>query len=195
MELIVNAQKTASELAQAEEELLELRRKVLSLRKKQSAQSVEDYVLADTDGKEVHLSSLFGDKQDLMLIHNMGKSCPYCTLWADGINGVYQHLQDRAALALVSPDPPETVKQFCQGRDWKFAVYSNNGGPFTSAMGYEDEKGNPHPGMSTFHRDDGGNISRISHTPFGPGDEFCAVWHMLDMLKDGPADWQPKYKY
>lgn len=186
---------TASELVQAEKELLELRRKLISLRKNQPPQSVEDYILADTDGTEVPLSSLFGNSQDLILIHNMGQSCPYCTLWADGFNGVYQHLQDRAALALVSPDSPEEVKQFSQERNWKFRVLSNNGGPFTAAMGYEDEKGNPHPGMSTFRRDNGGSIMRISHAPFGPGDEFCAVWHMFDLLKDGPADWQPRFSY
>ena len=191
----MNAQSTATELATAEKELLELRQKVLSLRKAASPQTIEDYLLADTNGKEVRLSSLFGDAQDLIVIHNMGLSCPYCTLWADGFNGVYQHLQDRAALALVSPDPPEQVKQFAEGRNWRFTVLSNNGGPFTSAMGFEDDQGNPHPGMSTFHRDSSGSISRVSQAPFGPGDEFCSVWHMFDMLKDGPNAWQPKFRY
>ena len=129
MEWIMNTQNTASELAHAENELLELRRKVLALRKESAPQPVEDYVLADTDGNEVQLSSLFGDNQDLILIHNMGQSCPYCTLWADGINGVCQHLQNRASLAMVSPDSPAEVKQFSEGRNWKFKVLSNKQHP------------------------------------------------------------------
>ena len=48
---------------------------------------VQDYVLDGWDGP-VRLSELFGDKRDLILIHNMGKGCPSCTMWADGFNGV-----------------------------------------------------------------------------------------------------------
>jgi predicted dithiol-disulfide oxidoreductase (DUF899 family) len=31
----------------------------------------------------VRLSELFAGKADLILIHNMGTTCPNCTLWAD----------------------------------------------------------------------------------------------------------------
>ena len=42
-------------------------------------------------------------KRDLIVIHNMGASCPYCTLWADGFNGIYDHLADRAAFVALQP--------------------------------------------------------------------------------------------
>jgi hypothetical protein len=51
------------------------------------------------------------------------------------------------------------------------------------------------PGVSTFYRDKGGKITRIAKAPFGPGDPFCGVWHLLALLKDGAADWRPQYKY
>jgi len=66
------------------------------------------------------LAGLFGRKDDLVVIHNMGSSCPYCTLWADGFNGLYDHLANRAAFALSSPDAPAAQKRFAEGpRDWE----------------------------------------------------------------------------
>jgi predicted dithiol-disulfide oxidoreductase (DUF899 family) len=152
-------------------------------------------VLKDGEGNKVPLADLFGDKNDLIVVHNMGVRCPYCTLWADGFNGVYRHLEDRAAFAAVSPDDPEVMKGFATGRNWRFRILSNAGGKFTRDMGFESDKGDPWPGLSTFHRDSDGCIRRISHAPFGPGDDFCAVWHMLDMLADGANGWQPQFTY
>jgi predicted dithiol-disulfide oxidoreductase (DUF899 family) len=74
-------------------------------------------------------------------------------------------------------------------------MFSSNGTSFNRDMGYENEKGGQMPGMSAFHKDESGRIFRTGTTLFGPGDDFCAVWPMLDLLKDGPAGWQPKYQY
>ena len=40
----------------------------------------------------------------------MGRGCSYCTLWADGFNGLRHHFEDRAAFVVVSPDTPEQQK-------------------------------------------------------------------------------------
>lgn len=185
----------ADQLARAYQELTDLRKRIADIRAAAPPEPVENYEFKDGDGKSVKLYDLFGDKNDLIVIHNMGEGCRYCTLWADGFNGVYQHLEDRAGLAVVSPDAPQVMKAFAKGRGWKFRMLSNDSGSFTKAMGYEDEKGSPQPGMSTFHRDADGRVTRIAHAPFGSGDDFCAVWHMFDMLKDGPNGWAPKYEY
>ncbi|HEY4822831.1 MAG TPA: hypothetical protein VIH83_04000 [Candidatus Bathyarchaeia archaeon] len=50
-------------------------------------EKVREYVLTDSEGGKAALSTLFGKKDDLILVHNMGRSCPYCTMWADGFNG------------------------------------------------------------------------------------------------------------
>lgn len=186
---------TQKEIDKALEEIAKNRAKIRELRKNLPREEVGDYQFTDKNGNAVSLSSFFGDKNDLIVVHNMGKGCPYCTLWADGFNGEYLHLEDRAGFAVVSPDNFEVMKEFAEGRNWKFNILSNAGGSFTKDMGYEDDKGSPHPGMSTFHRDTDGKIYRISHAPFGPGDDFCAVWYMFDMLQDGANGWQPKYKY
>ncbi|MEX0876185.1 MAG: hypothetical protein WD114_01890, partial [Phycisphaerales bacterium] len=56
-----------------------------------------------------------------------------------------------------------------------------------------DAKGNPHPGGSAFHKTSDGSIVRTGHMPFGPGDDFCAVWPMLDLIKDGKGEWEPAH--
>ena len=40
-----------------------------------------------------------------------------------------------------------------------------------------------------------GRILRIADTSFSPGDDFCVVWHFLDLIPEGADGWQPKYKY
>ncbi|MFH2037688.1 MAG: DUF899 family protein [Candidatus Zixiibacteriota bacterium] len=183
------------ELKETEQELFELSKKINSMRKFLKIEITRDYQFKDMNGKTVSLESLFGDKSDLILIHNMGKKCAYCTLWADGFNGMYKHFESRTGYALVSPDPVEIAREFSEGRGWKFKVLSNDGGDFTRDMGYEDKKGNPHPGFSTFHRDEDGKIWRVATAPFGPGDQFCAIWPMFEMLHDGVNGWQPKLEY
>lgn len=39
-----------------------------------------------TPGEDVALSSFFGSKDLLFVIHNIGKSCVHCTQWADSRN-------------------------------------------------------------------------------------------------------------
>jgi hypothetical protein len=42
----------------------------------------------------------------------------------------------------------------------------------------------------------GGTITRVARSrQLGPGDPFCPVWPLLDLLKDGPNGWEPKYHY
>lgn len=155
---------------------------------------VKDFTLSTIKGKKVKLSDLFGDKDELIVIQNMGESCPYCTLWADGFSGVAKHLENRAGFALVSPDAPEKLKKFAKSRKWKYDCYSSFGSDFKKALGFETKDGNPHPGVSTFYREKG-KIYNIANDTFGPGDLYCSVWPILDLLKKGVNGWVPKYKY
>ncbi len=160
-------------------------------------EEVEDFALKTTDG-EVTLSQFFGDKRDLIVVHNMGSSCPYCTLWADGLIGLVPHLENRAGFVVVSSDSPETQRTFAEGRGWPFRMASNEGSGFTAAMGFESEedgKTSFMPGYSTFHKRDDGSVVRVAHDYFGPGDFYCGLWHMFGILKDGANGWQPKFSY
>ena len=170
-----------------------IRQKMKKIQAGIAPQPVEDYTLAGADGP-VKLSQLFGAKKDLFVIHNMGASCPYCTLWADGFNGLYDHLADRAAFVVVSPDPPPAQKKFAQGRGWRFPMLSHKGTDFAQDMGYRGNSGGWRPGISAFKREKG-KILRVSDAALGPGDDFCALWHILDLLPEGKGDWEPRYSY
>ena len=183
-----------TEIFAVEEELMRLREKISKLKQKLPRQEVKDYSFKTWSGKPVKLSQLFGQKKDLILIHNMGRICAYCTMWADGFNGYRQHLEDRAALVVNSPDAPPVQKKFATGRGWKFKMVSSQGTSFIKEMGFEGEKGDPWPGVSTFHKKNG-KIYRVSYASFGEGDNFCAVWHLLDLLAEGRNGWVAKFKY
>jgi predicted dithiol-disulfide oxidoreductase (DUF899 family) len=182
------------ELAAAEKALLEDKRRVAGLRKRLAAEAVEDCRFQDGAGKSVALSSLFGDKDDLIVVHPMGKGCRYCTLWADGFESLRPHLENRAAFALVSPDPPAQQAEFARSRGWTFPVLSDPDKTFFRAMGFLGEQDLPQPGVSTFRRD-GDTLRRVGKAYFGPGDDFCSVWHFFDLLAEGAGDWQPQYRY
>jgi len=171
---------------------LEARNELVIAQKNREPESVADYSFAGPD-KSVRLSELFADKDDLFVIHNMGTSCSYCTLWADGFNGVLEHWNDRASVVISSPDTVATQQQFKTDRNWKFTMVSTADNTFASDMGYRNEQGH-HPGVSVFSKTTDG-IKRVADTPFGPGDDFCALWHLLDLLPEGSNGWQPKFNY
>ena len=156
---------------------------------------VEDHTLRTPDGDEVRLSELFGGKRDLIVAHNMGKGCVYCTLWADGFRGYTEHLEDRAGFVLCSHDEPETLRAFAAERGWNFRCVSGAGSGFTGAMGFLGPSGGPEPGVSAFHKLSDGSIVRTGSAPFGPGDDFCPVWPFFDLLKGGADGWEPRYTY
>src|SRR5579862_1493873 len=184
-----------AQIAAAEAEVSEKIEALAKLRKQLPLEPVKDYTFRAANGGEVRLSELFGDKSDLIIIHNMGRACIYCTLWADGFNGVAEHLADRAGFALVSPDSPEEQSQFAASRGWKFKIVSGQGGTFAKDMGFEQEPGDYWPGVSTFVKDKEGNIFRAASAGLGPGDLYCSVWHLYDLLPSGTNNWEPKYRY
>jgi predicted dithiol-disulfide oxidoreductase (DUF899 family) len=184
---------------QTMEKLRDYRRRIEDLRvemRKTAAQvtpePVADYVFAGKDGP-VRLSELFGDKDDLILIHNMGRACASCTLWADGFNGLYDHLADRAAFVVSSPDSPEAQQAFAASRGWRFPMVSHAGTNFARDMGYLRDDG-WWPGISVFRRD-GPDILRVADAELGPGDDFCSLWHLFDLMPRGPAGWEPRFSY
>lgn len=157
------------------------------------SEQVNDYEFLGPENQKINLSLLFGLKKDLILIHNMGKTCPYCTMWADGFNGLLPHLEDRATFVVSSPDEPATQKEFANSRRWKFQMVSTRGTSFAKDMGFEKD-GMPQPGVSVFYKD-GEKIIRVGHDNFGPGDRYCPTFPLFDLLKDGTNNWQAKFKY
>lgn len=181
-----------TELQQAEKELFELTQKVARLRRDSKLEKVKNYTLKTLKG-ETTLLDLFGDKETLFVIHNMGQACRYCTLWADGFNGFVPHLESEFAFALVSKDDPQTQRRFANSRGWRFQMASHGGGDYIKEQTVLAGEGNQ-PGVVCYQRK-GNEIFRKNSAIFGPGDEFCSIWNILNLGGISPEEWTPQYDY
>lgn len=158
---------------------------------------VSDFTLTNPDGSPVKLSELFSDSDELLVVHNMGRGCNYCTLWADGFVGYTRHLAARCPFVLCSNDPPPKLAAAIAERGWDYRCVSGIGpegtnSGFADAMGFMSPDGKPWPGISGFHRDSEGKMFRTGSAPFGPGDDFCPAWAMFELLQDGVGGFEPK---
>jgi predicted dithiol-disulfide oxidoreductase (DUF899 family) len=181
-----------TEIAELEQQIFELTGKLNALRKESPREEVRNYSFATIDG-ECSLLDLFGEKDTLLAIHNMGQGCRYCTLWADGFNGFVPHLESAMALVLVSKDAPDLQRQFANSRGWRYRLASHGGGDYireqTAAEGVDNM-----PGAVVYERVDG-KIYRKNACVFGPGDLYCSMWGLLGLAGMGEAEWTPQFNY
>lgn len=183
---------SATKIAELEQRIGGLIDELRTLRKASVGQPVANYTLATIDG-ETTLRDLFGRRDKLLVIHNMGQGCRYCTVWADGFNGLLPHLENALAVALVSKDPPPEQRAFANSRGWRFRMASHGGGAYIQeqCVWHEAERD---AGVVVYERD-GDAIYRKNACMFGPGDLYCALWPLLGMAGLGSGDWTPQYSY
>jgi len=147
----------------------------------------------DTLNGQVFLQDLFGSRDTLLIIHNMGQGCRYCTLWGDGLNPFLPHLESTAAVAMVSGDSPSIQREFSNSRQWRFRMLSHNKGKY-----YQDqvvtEAFENRPGIACYRKHDSG-IYKVAGAQFGPGDQYCSLWHILSLTGKTVQDWTPQYRY
>ncbi|MBE4907536.1 DUF899 family protein [Bacillus luteolus] len=174
-----------------EQEIFQKKKQLLDLRKSVEERLVSNYEFVTSSKQQTTLLDLFGDKNELFVIHNMGRGCSYCTMWADGFNGVYHHLVAKAGFVLASPDEPSVQEDFAAERKWQFPMVSVKDNSFTEDVGFIIE--NQHyPGVSTFRKDEYNNIYLHTQAFFGPGDDYCVPWHLFDLLPSGSENVQTK---
>jgi predicted dithiol-disulfide oxidoreductase (DUF899 family) len=182
----------SDEIQALEKQLYELTTRLNELRTTSAGVTVPNYTFATLDG-EVTLLELFGDQDRLLMIHNMGQGCRYCTLWADGLNGFIPHLESAMSVVLVSKDAPDLQRRFANSRHWRFRLASHGGGDYIQEQSVSAGEGNT-PGVVVYERD-GDLIRRKNMAEFGPGDVFCSIWNLLAMAGVGVSDWTPQYRY
>ena len=163
-----------------------------ALRKTNPGTPVPNYTFATLTG-QVTLLELFGGKDKLLAIHNMGQGCRYCTLWADGFNGLLPHLESALSVVLLSKDPPEVQRRFANARGWRFRLASHGGGVYMREQSVVNEEDN-YPGAVVYERD-GDTILRKNACVFGPGDIYCAMWSLLGLAGLDEEEWTPQYTY
>jgi len=185
---------SSKEISKLEYQIQDLKSQVAALRRKLPKEPVGKYIFKGPLGAQVALGDLFDARNQLILIHNMGRSCTFCTMWADGFVGLLPHLLSRAAFVVISNDAPDVQEAFAASRKWPFRMYSAQGTTFFEDMGFVDRDGWM-PGVSVYERASNGEIYRVGSAEFGPGDDFCPVWHFFDLLPEGVDGWEPKLDY
>ena len=181
-----------SEIADLEGQIGELVMRLGELRKASPRAKVRNYSFATLDGVTT-LTDLFGDHDKLLVIHNMGQGCRYCTLWADGFNGLLPHLESVISVVLVSKDAPEIQRRFANARAWRFRLASHSGGDYIREQSVVEGNDNM-PGAVLYERETD-DIYRKNVCIFGPGDLYCSMWNLLGLAGMGVSDWTPQFAY
>ena len=195
-------------LRTAERDLMMQRERVAEMRRALPAGPVaDDYVFASADGP-VRLVELSTDAdRPLVVYHFMsggrqGAPCPMCSMWADGWNGVVDHLAQRLDLALVTQGTAEENAALAKERGWENLQWlSAAGSSFKTDFGSMDADGNQSPFMTVFERD--GDDLRLSWSGAAQYDAdhyrgvdlLSPVWHLLDLTRHGRGDWFPALEY
>lgn len=184
-------------IEELQKEIFEKQKEINKLKLEQAPEKINNYTFQDRKGNNINLLDIFEEKDELLIIHNMGKSCVYCTMWADVISGMHHIIADRVKIILTSPNDVETMNTFAESRAWKMPIFSYHGTDFSKDLGFAYDKEERRwymPGVSAMILKDG-EILRTSYDWFGPGDMYCAPWQLFELLPKGNNGWQPKYKY
>lgn len=211
--------KARSDLLQAEMALQDQREQVAALRRKlPPGPEVPDYVLregpadlsrnAAGDFFDTRLSELFGEgRPSLIVMHFMfgddwELGCPMCSAWADGYNGVQQHLRDHTSFAVVAGCELGKFREYARGRGWQnLRLLSSHGTSFTRDFGFEED-GEPLPGVSVFTKDADGALrlfysggAIMDADQYRGMDLLSPIWHYFDLLPEGRGEWFPQHSY
>lgn len=184
------------EIQKLEKEMYANYEKLVKLRRDTPLTEVSNYEFK-TEAGTIDLLSMFGNKETLFVIHNMGQTCPYCTLWADGLNSFLPHLENQFSIYLVSKDDPETQRKMANDRGWRYKMASHGGGSYITEQSVapsDNPAAGNYPGLVCYEKK-GGKIYRKNRTVFGPGDEFCSVWNILSLAGLDESHWNPQFEY
>jgi predicted dithiol-disulfide oxidoreductase (DUF899 family) len=169
----------------------------------------QEFSLVSESGA-VTLSSLFGDKDTLMVYSMMygpqrKTPCPMCTSFLSAWNGTVVNLRERVAIAVTARSPIERLVEYKKQRGFaNLPFFSDMTGEYTRT--YVNAKDADVPGFSVFVRRDGkirhfysgemsGEMADPGQDPRG-GPDLDPLWLMLDLTPGGRGtDWYPKLSY
>lgn len=167
-----------------------------------------DYAFEGPAGKET-LSSLFGDRSQLVIYHFMfgpgwKEGCPSCSLLADHLDAAVAHLSVKdVSLAVISRAPYCEIAPFKARMGWRFHWVSSHGTEFNrdynvafskeevakggayynfGMNGFPNEEA---PGVSVFYRDEAGAVFHTYSTYARGAEPLLGVYQVLDMVPKG----------
>lgn len=180
------------EIESIEKNIYEMALKLEKLRKAAKPVEIKNYKFQNSSG-ETSLLKLFKDNTKLLVIHNMGQACRWCTSWADAINGVLPHLESEFSVVLVSKDSPEIQRNFALSRKWNFEMASHAGSEYIIEQSTKKGEKNM-PGV-VFYERQGDKIFRKNSSIFGPGDFYNPLFHLVTLGGIGFEEFTPQYSY
>jgi len=169
----------------------------------------QDFKLACETG-DIRFSSLFGDKQTLVIYSMMygpkrKTPCPMCTSFLSAWNGITVNLRQRVAIAVTARSRIERLIDYKNQRGFTNLPFVSDGsGEYTRT--YVNPEDADVPGFSVFSRHDGitrhfysaemsGAMADPGQDPRGAPD-LDSLWLMLDLTPEGRGtDWYPKLDY
>lgn len=191
--LFVSYMNHQAEIQALEKEALAIATQLESLRRENDPVPVKNYRFETLTGP-VDLLTLFGDKDTLLMIHNMGDACRWCTSWADGLNAALPHLENSFSVVLVSKNAPAAQRRFALERGWNFRMASHGGGDYAQEQTADADGEADGPGIVCYERRDG-QVFRKNASQFGPGDFFNPLFHVATLAGVGLEEFTPQFSY
>jgi predicted dithiol-disulfide oxidoreductase (DUF899 family) len=195
-------------------EEIELRRQLERVAAQRRALPVGGEIPKDfevvSEGGAVRFSSLFGDKDTLMVYSMMygpqrKAPCPSCTSFLSAWNGAAVNLKQRVAIAVTARSPIDRLVKYEKQRGFaNLPFFSDLKGEYTGT--YVSAEDADVPGFSVFTQRDGkirhfysgemsGEMADPGQDPRGAPD-LDLLWQMLDLTPEGRGtDWYPKLDY
>ena len=170
-------QSVSKQIAEGKKELTELKTAL-------EPKKIDDYKFINQENNTTNLSEMFGKHKYLVVIHNMGEACSFCTMWANGFEGIYKHFDDKAGFVMVNHDSIEKQNKFAKKQGWTYPIYNASENSFNKDLGFIANNCGLWPGVSTFRKNSDNSIDLLAQEEFGPGDEFCSVWHIYDLFPE-----------
>lgn len=197
-----------------EREFTRLRDELNAERRALPWERVEAPYLFDTPDGESSLADLFAGRRQLIVWHFMfgpewQQGCSHCSFWADGWNGVVEHLKHRdTTIIAASQAPLAKIEAFRRRMGWTFPWVSSARSGFNfdfqasvrpeeaeaKRVLYNFEMMQPFSdqmhGCSTFYRDEDGAIYHTYSTYARGVDMLNVAYQFLDLTALGrDEDW------
>ena len=169
------------------------------------------YVFDGPDGKAT-LADLFQGRSQLIVYHFMlgpgwGEGCKSCSFWADGLDRIVVHLNQRdVSVVVVSRAPLAEIESFKKRMGWSFTWVSSHECDFnrdyhvsfaadklaagTVYYNYEPREfpSEEAPGVSVFLKDERGQVFH-TYSCYARGlDMLNPAYHYLDLVPKGRAE-------
>jgi predicted dithiol-disulfide oxidoreductase (DUF899 family) len=173
---------------------------------------VKDYRFHGTNGADVGLIDLFGDKDTLVAYFWMygpqrERPCPMCTNWLGSVNGNASDIAQRVSLKILGRSPVERQIAFARERGWQSLDFVQTvGDDYAGDLGLLSADGSESPALVVYRRD-GDKVrlfwsSAMTLEMADPGQDprdapdIASLWSILDLTPEGRGtDWYPKLGY